>query len=87
VKLDSYDVNLRIEWTKKGAKEGETKCVVAKEKMSEDEGSLEVEGEGELKLIFDNTYSYLTSKDVRFAVYFHPDSEDGAENKPEGKAT
>uniref|UniRef100_A0A7S3Z3R5 CRAL-TRIO domain-containing protein n=1 Tax=Lotharella globosa TaxID=91324 RepID=A0A7S3Z3R5_9EUKA len=84
IKLDSYDVNLTVQWTEKGGTE--KKEVAVKEKISEDKGSFEVDGEGELTLTFDNTYSYLTSKDVRFAVYFTPGSEDAADTA-EAKST
>mmetsp|Transcript_14800 Transcript_14800/g.22422 ORF Transcript_14800/g.22422 Transcript_14800/m.22422 type:complete len:409 (-) Transcript_14800:261-1487(-) len=70
--LESYDVTLKIEWTPEDSKESKT--VLEAERVAEHEGEHKVKSKGTLKVTFDNTYSYLTSKDVQFGIVFHPGS-------------
>jgi len=67
--LDSLDINFKVEW--KGSKDKKFLLIEEKERVSKDNGSYTVKGKGELKITFDNSYSYLTSKDVRYAVIYN----------------
>mmetsp|Transcript_5712 Transcript_5712/g.10501 ORF Transcript_5712/g.10501 Transcript_5712/m.10501 type:complete len:414 (+) Transcript_5712:90-1331(+) len=69
MELDSLDIDFSVEW--KGKKDKKSKVVAEVSRVDKHEGSFIPKTKGELKLIFDNTYSYITSKNVKYACLFH----------------
>mmetsp|Transcript_27749 Transcript_27749/g.38755 ORF Transcript_27749/g.38755 Transcript_27749/m.38755 type:complete len:266 (+) Transcript_27749:634-1431(+) len=70
MKLESYDISLKIEWI--DGENGTREKIVDSKKTSQIEGSFEAKSTGHLLITFDNSYSYFRSKDVHFGVVFHP---------------
>mmetsp|Transcript_19337 Transcript_19337/g.27228 ORF Transcript_19337/g.27228 Transcript_19337/m.27228 type:complete len:384 (+) Transcript_19337:2-1153(+) len=68
-KLDDLDIDFKVEW--KGAKDKSPKTIIDESRISEHSGEYTAKGIGELKIVFNNTYSYLTSKDVNYAVIYN----------------
>jgi len=68
MELKELDITLKVEW--KGHKDKKATLVSAHEKVDRASGHFDAKTRGELTLTMDNTYSYLTSKDVRYAVTF-----------------
>ncbi|GAB5359166.1 hypothetical protein AAMO2058_000521400 [Amorphochlora amoebiformis] len=66
--LESLDINFRVEW--KGIKEKKYSTVQELNRVEKHEGELDVKTKGELKFTFDNYFSYLTSKDVKYSFQF-----------------
>jgi len=64
-----YDINFNVYWTPTG---GEKKTVQKSEKITKNEGEYEAKTHGTLELEFDNTFSYLTSKDISYAFEYQP---------------
>jgi len=74
LKCVSRDITVRIKWCPDDEKQA-SKIVVDAQRVIDHEGSFAVDGLGTLLITFDNSFSYFTSKDVRFAVIFHPSEE------------
>jgi len=68
VEVQSLDITLKVEW--KGHKDKKTTLVQHTEKVDKSAGDFLAKAPGVLTLTMDNTYSYLTSKDVRYAVTY-----------------
>mmetsp|Transcript_17526 Transcript_17526/g.42786 ORF Transcript_17526/g.42786 Transcript_17526/m.42786 type:complete len:398 (+) Transcript_17526:252-1445(+) len=68
-KLESYDINFSVDWQEKGSEEW--KSIVNEEKVTKHQGEFTAKGPGQLRLTFDNKYSYLTSKTVKYALALH----------------
>jgi len=68
-KLDDLDIDFKVEW--KGAKDKNPKTLIDESRITEHSGEYVAKGIGELKITFNNTYSYLTSKDVNYAVIYN----------------
>mmetsp|Transcript_5490 Transcript_5490/g.9184 ORF Transcript_5490/g.9184 Transcript_5490/m.9184 type:complete len:410 (+) Transcript_5490:11-1240(+) len=68
-KLDDLDIDFKVEW--KGAKDKNPKTLIDESRITQHSGEYVAKGIGELKITFNNTYSYLTSKDVNYAVIYN----------------
>jgi len=73
-KLEAYDINFRVEF--KGKDDKDFKVIQSLEQVKKHEGEHDFKTPGEIKLVFDNTYSYLTSKTVQYLIALHNNASD-----------
>lgn len=69
-RIEQYDINFKVEWREKGSEEWTV--VEDLKNVETHESSFSTDSTGELRLTFDNTHSYFTSKNVKYALLLHP---------------
>mmetsp|Transcript_17823 Transcript_17823/g.43629 ORF Transcript_17823/g.43629 Transcript_17823/m.43629 type:complete len:417 (-) Transcript_17823:120-1370(-) len=68
-KLESLDIDFKVTW--QGIKDKKPVVVVDESRIDGHTGDYKAKGPGTFTLTFDNTFSYLTSKQVNFALIFN----------------
>eukprot|EP00471_Norrisiella_sphaerica_P006854 CAMPEP_0184483506 /NCGR_PEP_ID=MMETSP0113_2-20130426/5163_1 /TAXON_ID=91329 /ORGANISM="Norrisiella sphaerica, Strain BC52" /LENGTH=397 /DNA_ID=CAMNT_0026863959 /DNA_START=161 /DNA_END=1354 /DNA_ORIENTATION=+ len=86
-KLEAYDIDFKVSFKATGSEDWVE--VLNESKIEKHEGQYDVKGTGELKLTFDNSYSYMTSKTLKYMLALHSNSgndEFGASTRKDSKS-
>lgn len=88
---DGYDIDFSVEWRKEGWKEGDEKVWVKPvSRVTNSKGQYDVKEKGKLVLRWDNNFSWMNSKDIKYLATYTDTSKLGTAGYmagEDGKAT